>query len=96
MKRMALLIAALAVSFSAQAQQVDHLEARNEGGGKIVLTLRHSDTCTGNLLVAYASHPQTSTLFGCWMISDDLVHIIYSDGEVRTYEPAVFSTAKKR
>lgn len=58
--------------------------ARNSGGGLMVLT---DVDCNGNRgFVAYSSHPSFRTQFGCWWSDNSMVHITWTDGEMRSYE----------
>jgi hypothetical protein len=56
---------------------------KNQGGGQIVLTDIKCRTMSG--MVAYGTHPNNSTLFGCWFLDDIFVHITWSDGDTRSY-----------
>lgn len=57
----------------------------NQNGGSIVLTNR---TCKGNAeaLISYAHSPNTTTIFGCWIIVNQEVMIEWGEGEVRVYQ----------
>lgn len=55
----------------------------NKGGGQIVLTDIKCRSMSGN--VAYGTHPNMSTLFGCWFADDIFVHVTWSDGDTRSY-----------
>ena len=39
----------------------------------------------GKGFITYAQSPTSSTLYGCWWSDDIMVHVTYSDGDVRSY-----------
>lgn len=55
----------------------------NNNGGIMVLT---DVPCkNGNSHLAYTQSPKQSTLFGCWFADKIMVHIIWNDGDARSY-----------
>lgn len=86
MKRF-ILLAALAASFSLQAQT---LEASNKAGGKVVLTLRQG-VCPDNQYQAYSTTSTGNTEFACWADVDGRAFVRYDSGDVRVYEAKQFT-----
>ena len=57
--------------------------AKNNAGGVFVLT---DVPCkNGNGYHMYSQSNGNRTLFGCWWSDSSMVHVTYSDGEVRSY-----------
>ena len=54
----------------------------NKAGGLLVLT---DISCKEGGFYAYASANGASTLFGCWWSDQTMVHILWKDGDVRSY-----------
>lgn len=61
----------------------------NKGGGLIVLTTIKCSARNG--LVAYSTHPQSSTQWGCWFYDENFVHVTYNDGDTRSYPKTVWT-----
>lgn len=89
------LLAVILVTFYAGAH-AEQFESRNKRGGAIVLTDR-SGGCDGQMLQAYSVASGSPAIFGCWMFAEKRVWVIYSDGDVRVYDPDGFGpkSAKK-
>jgi len=81
MKRL-LLMALLVTASTAHAEK--WLEWKNKAGGKIVLT---AEACPDRpaLRRMYASAPNSTTLFGCWGVLANEIHVRYDDGDAYTY-----------
>ena len=77
-----LLACLLLVSSSALADTAAY--SVNQNGGKIILT---DVVCANNSssYMAYSQSPNTTTLFGCWFSDDTNVHIVWNDGDIRSY-----------
>lgn len=76
-----LLIALAFIPALAQAEA--SFELKNQSGGKMVLT---DIKCTNsNGYVAYSTMPNNTTLTGCWSADSEYVHILWSDGDFRSY-----------
>ena len=62
--------------------------ANNRAGGTTVLTDVPCKKEGG--FYAYSQVPTGNTQFGCWWSDDAMVHITWSDGDVRSYPFNVF------
>jgi len=64
----------------------------NKAGGQFVLS---DIKCTDKPgYVAYATAKSASTLFGCWFYDDQYVHIMWSDGDTRSYNRTGWTVVK--
>lgn len=86
-----LLLGLVLVSTSAFCEPIASLT--NQAGGKIVLTNEKCDIAGYKL--AYATHPDISTQFGCWTADSVTIHIRWSDGEMRAYDYSNWVMLKK-
>ena len=78
--RRLLLVLAIACS-PAMADIAGYLQ--NRSGGLIVLT---DQPCKNNTsYIAYTQSPRSSTEFGCWSSDKIMVHVLWNDGDVRSY-----------
>jgi len=60
----------------------------NDNGGIMVLT---DVACKdGSGYHMYSQSPSYRTLFGCWWSDNSMVHVTWSDGEVRSYPLALW------
>jgi len=77
-----LLLGLVLVSTSAFCEPIAY--TANEGGGKIVVT---NETCNGSTYkLAYATHPDINTQFGCWYSDQVGIHINWSNSGMRFYD----------
>ena len=89
MKKLALILAFL--SACAYADTIATTE--NKAGGTVILT---DVPCkNGSGYYVYSQSPTASTQFGCWWSDDAMVHITWSDGDVRSYPFNIFRVNKK-
>lgn len=85
-----LLIALLLVSPIVHAEK--YFELRNKAGGKIVLhAVECYDKSKPSLKLVTATAPSQKTIFGCWGYIGGEVHVVYDDGERRSYPADVFT-----
>lgn len=85
-----LFIALLLISSSAHAEK--YFELKNKAGGKIVLHAAECyDKSRPSLKLATATAPSQKTEFGCWAYIGGEVHIVYEDGERRSYPADQFN-----
>ena len=88
MKRLIVAIALTASAFSAYA---DTWRTPNNNGGYIVLTQRDCPQVPNmGWRAGYSYSSGGNTLSFCWMIIDNLVQAVYTDGSRYTYQPANF------
>ena len=74
----------LALCFgTAQAETIAFVS--NKGGGRIVITDDTNKTCPSNTRVAYTTTETNRTQTGCWTLDSLYIHILWSDGELRSY-----------
>ena len=60
----------------------------NDNGGIMVLT---DVSCRdGSGYHMYSQSPNYRTLFGCWWSDSSMVHVTWSDGEIRSYPLALW------
>lgn len=64
--------------------------ASNEAGGKIALTDLQG-VCPENQFTVISFAPSGRTIEGCWVYTDGLVLVKWSDGELRTFEADKFT-----
>jgi len=81
------IIALALVASSAQAEV--YFAGRNSGGGEIILTTVKTNNCDG-MLSMYATLPDGTVIYGCWLYYNDKVHVKYFSGDRRVYEPTDF------
>lgn len=86
MKKIAL--ALLLIGSSVRAEP--YLEAKNDGGGEIILTTYATSDCKNGLKAMYSSLPNGKTYYGCWAYLNDKIHVRYEDGERRVYALDLF------
>jgi hypothetical protein len=60
------------------------LEVQNKTGGKILLT---SAECPGKASMRrmMSTAPNNPTMFGCWTMMAEIIHVVYDDGTAYTY-----------
>ena len=76
-----LIAIALLCCTAAQADTAATMTNANNG-----ITVFTDIPCTGGKgYIAYAQSPVSSTLYGCWWSDDMMVHMTYSDGDLRSY-----------
>jgi hypothetical protein len=61
-------------------------EASNQAGGKIVLTTQTADFCSKNSWIAYIETTKQDAIYGCWVVSNDRIHVRYRNGTVKIYD----------
>jgi hypothetical protein len=88
-----LLIALLLVSGLANAAE-EWFESANNSGGKIVL-LTYACPNAPTLKRMYAYHKEGMTFWGCWNYWNDMVHVVYDNGDNYTYDPTLFARKTK-
>lgn len=72
-----------ALLFAVAAQAAVFATAKNNAGGMLVLL---DEKCTNKPgYIAYTQASGMPTMFGCWLWDGKMVHIRWSDGEVRSY-----------
>ena len=76
-----LLIALAIIPVLAQAEAT--FELKNQIGGKMILTDVRCTNGTG--YIAYSTMSGYSTLTGCWTADSEFVHVLWSDGDLRSY-----------
>jgi len=69
--------------------------SENENGGLIVLT---NEKCVSNKsgLLVYSTSPKNPTITGCWKGDENFIHILWSDGTLRSYEFGLWTMKKKK
>ena len=82
-----LLIALLMTCSLAQAEE--WFESLNNSGGKIVL-LTYACPNSPSLKRMYAYHKEGMTFWGCWNYWNEMVHVLYDNGDSYTYDPNLF------
>ena len=79
--RYALLLACLLLNTPAEAKVL--AESYNKGGGKLVLT---DEACRQQgYRLAYSQLSGYQTILGCWSVDDSFVHVMWYDGDLRSY-----------
>lgn len=87
-----LLLGLVLVSTSAFCEPIAY--TMNEGGGKIVIT---NEQCNGSTYkLAYATHPNTNTQFGCWYSDQIGIHINWNTSGLRSYDYSGWSMVNKK
>ena len=88
-----LLIALLLVCSAANAEKWG--ETRNGLGGKILLLMTTCDAKTDGR-VAISTNPAGTNISGCWFYFSDMVHIVWTDGTVSSYDAGVFAVKESK
>lgn len=99
MKRLLIALAMLPTVALAQPKQTTEIYVLpNRSGGEIVLTKRacmDGNKAIPELFEAYSWSPSNRTLYGCWVILDGLVHVVYrGSSDVRIYPTEDFKAKK--
>lgn len=87
------LIAVILTTLSLPAL-ADVYVAKNSGGGEIVLTNRNVNCKKWPSLFDGYSYTSKGKMDFCWAMIDDLVQVVYEDGERRVYKPELFYERK--
>lgn len=82
MKKIALTLV-LAASF---AQAEEWWETTTTTGGKIVLTTQTADWCGKGAWVAYIETTKQDSIYGCWVVANDRIHVRYNSGITKVYD----------
>ena len=61
-------------------------EAKTQAGGRIVLTTQAADWCGKNTLIAYIETTKQDSIYGCWTVSNDRIHVRYNGGTTKVYD----------
>lgn len=61
----------------------------NKNNGEIIL-YDQPGKCPKGQLMMISRGGNGTTLFGCWLLAEDLIFVRYTDGDVRTYDAAAF------
>lgn len=69
--------------------QEEFARSANEAGGHIVL-LAESGPCRDDSLRGYTARPGGRPQWGCWVMLNGRVVMLYDDGDVRSYDPKQF------
>lgn len=85
----------LALALIAGAAQAQTFVASNNGGGKIVLKMDEKCKRSDKLFLVYTFSESGSTLEGCWAYIDNLVHVIWEDGDKSIFPPSIFERIDK-
>lgn len=68
--------------------------SENQGGGLMVLTdIPCKDKRT---FVVYSQQPRTKTITGCWFTDDQFVHVVWQDGDFRSYSFGIWTVKQKK
>lgn len=89
-------VAALVLAFSTLASAENVAFMANRGGGFMVLT---DEACTKKpqYKIAFSTHPEGRTIFGCWTSDTHFVHIVWTfNDELRSYPITDFTMVKAR
>lgn len=78
-----LCVALLAMAGSVLASPIAYIN--NKSGGRIVITSERGKTCTSDSRLAYATTETNRTIMGCWAIDSLYIHILWNDGDIRSY-----------
>jgi CelD/BcsL family acetyltransferase involved in cellulose biosynthesis len=78
---------AIATLISASVSSAAEFATANKSGGQIRLT---NAKCGETSLVAYTFEPEGYVTYGCWFLSNDMVHVTWSNGDVRVYPASLF------
>lgn len=77
------LLTVLLIGLSLTANAKTVAELPNKGGGRIILT---DETCRQKgFKLAYSQMEGASTLLGCWGMDSQFIHIMWYDGDLRSY-----------
>lgn len=93
MKYVAALLMALCVA-PVHADAIAKMD--NAAGGAIVLTDVTSNRCFKETYIAYSAAPRAKTIFGCWHVDDEYVHIMWAADDVRSYKLEDFRRITKK
>lgn len=55
-------------------------------GGRIILTTQTADWCGKGTLVAYIETSKQDSIYGCWTVSNDRIHVRYNGGVTKVYD----------
>lgn len=77
------IIAVLAMSACLSANAEVIMKTMNKGGGSIVLT---DEKCKTKGHIAYATHPESTTMLGCWINDKAAIHILWEGKTLRSYD----------
>lgn len=85
----------LAVLLGSPVQAAVVATMSNEAGGKIVLMDDTIEACDGSY-TAYSTSPKNQTIWGCWFVDDEFVHITWKeDNQTRSYPVGDFVMSRK-
>lgn len=77
------IIALLGLTISLTANSAVIIQTVNKGGGTIALT---DEPCATLGKIAYATHPDSNTILGCWISDNSMIHIIWEGKTLRSYD----------
>lgn len=67
-------------------------------GGKIILTIQTADWCAKGTWIAYLQTAQQDSLYGCWLVANDRIHVRYNSGFTKVYDKEgwIYKTDEKK
>lgn len=75
---------ALLICTSAYAEE--WWETPTTKGGKIILTTQSADWCPKDTFIAYIETSKQDSIYGCWTVSNDRIHVRYNGGFTKVYD----------
>ncbi|CAB4157972.1 hypothetical protein UFOVP687_43 [uncultured Caudovirales phage] len=68
------------------SQAEEWWEARTQAGGRIILTTQTADWCPKNFFIGYIETTKQDAVYGCWMVSNQRIHMKFNDGTIKIYD----------
>lgn len=88
-----IVVAALTVAGMAQAGNLATL--KNQAGGLIYLTDSKSKDCSPDGRTMYSTNSGGGSIWGCWYLIDEMVHIVWESGGTSAFPAGAFTLVKK-